>query len=325
MEDARLSISIVNWNTRDRLKDCLKSIYNNANSVTFETIVVDNNSGDDSSEMVRTMFPQVRLLENAENIGFGRANNQAIRASNGQYVLILNPDTLLSPGCLDSLVSLLAERTDVGAVGPKILNPDGSIQLTCIRNMPTVLTEFVEAAHLVGRFPRNRIVGHHYMTYCDRNVAREVDLLSGCCLMAKKAVLEAVGSFDEAFFIFGEDMDLCYSIRKAGWKLWYLPSAEVIHFWGESTKQIPREQVFHRQQAKYLFFRKHFGARKAFEFRLVTLIASILVYLAYVFLYPLSDAQKKVRLRNMLSENHWVLKWLFARRRFSPAITRPPE
>jgi GT2 family glycosyltransferase len=306
-----LSITIVNWNTKNHLANCLDSIYQNAKDAAFEIIVVDNDSDDNSAEMVRAKFPQVTLIENNENVGFGAANNQAIRISQGRYVLILNPDTLVLPGCLDQLMDLLASRPDVGAVGPKVVNVDGSIQLPCIRNVPTLFTEYLELSHLSARFPKSRVFGRYYMTYCDRSLPRQVSLLMGCCIMVRKKVLDEIGLFDEQFFLYAEDMDLCYRIQKAGWKSWYLPTAQIVHIWGQSTERISKHRVFHNQQAKYIFFKKHFGAAKAFEYRLATLLAAITVYLEYGFLYPLSSRENKIRLNNAVCENHRILRWVF--------------
>ena len=304
-----LSISIVNWNTRDHLENCLDSVYRNTEGISFEVIVIDNNSSDGSVEMVKRRFPDARLVDNRENLGFGAAHNQGIRMSNGRHVLILNPDTKLLPGCLRSLLSFLEEHVDVGAVGPKILGPTGLGSLSAMRNVPTLLTEVFELTRLNRRFPKNRIIGRYYMSCSDPDVAREVPLLSGCCLMIKRSVLDEVGSFDEAFFIFGEDMDLCYRLNKAGWKCWYVPGAGIIHLGGESTKQISTRKIFHSQQAKYMFFAKHFGRVKAAEYRLVTLVTVLCIYLGCAATYPLASREDRVKLRKVVSENHALLAW----------------
>lgn len=305
-----LSIVIVNWNVKQLLEDCLNSIFRTLDNLDFEVIVVDNNSSDGSAEMIKGKFPSVILIENKENLGFGAANNQGIRISKGEYVLILNPDTIIFPNALKSLIAFLDQNPKIGAVCPKILNSDNTVQLSCIRKLPTLLSEFFELTYLNRRFPKNRIIGDHYMSYCDYNLEREVELLSGCCIMIRKIALEKIGLFDENFFIYGEDMDLCHRIKKAGWKLWYLPPAQIMHFGGESTKQVSDKRIFYSQEAKYAFFKKHFGTGKAFLYCLVAFFAVICVYLGYVFLYPLSSKQNKIKLKNLLSQNHRILKWV---------------
>jgi GT2 family glycosyltransferase len=307
-----LSISIVNWNTRDHLENCLDSIYRNAGNISFEVIVIDNNSCDGSVQMVKRRFPDAKLIDNKQNLGFGAANNQGIRMSNGRHVLILNPDTIVLPGCLESLLGFLERHADVGAVGPKILGPTGLVLLSAMRNVPTLLTEVFELTRLNRKFLRNRIIGRYYMSYSDPDVARQVPLLSGCCLMIRRSVLDEIGLFDEAFFIFGEDMDLCYRFDKAGWRCWYVPSAGIIHFGGESTKQISTRRILYSQQAKYMFFAKHFGRVKAVEYRLVSLVTVLCIYLGCAAIYPLASRENRVKLRNIVSENHALLEWVLS-------------
>ena len=197
-----LSVVIVNWNAEGYLMRCLDSVFNGMDGISHEVIVVDNASADGSVMKVREKFPSVILLENRENSGYGKANNQGIRKSNGRNILILNPDTIVMPGSIGKLVRFIDANKQFGAAGPKILNPDKTAQYECARNFPSPLTEFFVLTTLYKRFPKSRIFGSYLMTYWDHNDSREVDLISGACMLIKKEVFDAVGLFDENFFMY---------------------------------------------------------------------------------------------------------------------------
>jgi N-acetylglucosaminyl-diphospho-decaprenol L-rhamnosyltransferase len=245
-----LSIIIVNWNTRDLLDQCLRSIYGTSQDLIFETLVVDNGSADDSLAMVRQHFPQVRLVENQANVGFARANNQGIRLSRGRYVLLLNSDTIVLPHALKEMVRFADACPDAGIVGCKLLNGDGSLQESWA-SFPTFWSE------VLGRnFRARRLVGKMLLTY-------EVDWVGGACLLARRAAIDEVGLLDESYFMYSEETDWCFRMTQQGWKVYYLPDVEVVHLGGGSASRANAIQLVRLYESKIRFFRKHYGARQA--------------------------------------------------------------
>lgn len=304
-----LSIVIVNWNTKDYLRNCLKSIYENTKGIAFEVIVVDNASSDGSAEMVRDAFDGVILIENKQNIGFGAANNVGIKKSRGKYILILNPDTIIFPDSLQKLVTFLERNSKAGAVGPKILNPDNSIQFECARDFPTPLTEFFVLSTLYKRFPKSTIFGKYLMSYWDHNDEREVNLLSGSCALIRKEVFEEVGLFDENFFMYTEETDLFYRIKRHGWKVYFLPSAQIIHLWGKSTEQLPYKMAVEARKTMELFFKKHYGLRAVFAHRVAVICASFFVQVFSLFMYLLAKGEERLKAKNIFLKNNFMFKW----------------
>ncbi len=250
-----LSIVVVNWNTRELLRRCLDSLPAATEGLSAETIVVDNNSTDGSAAMVRAHYPQVHLVENGENAGFVRATNQGITLSRGRYVLLLNSDTVAPPGSLARMVAFMEDHPDAGAAGPKLVNPDGSFQASYAR-FPTLLSESLSAFGL-----NRRLYGPYHPSPSPRPDDRPapVDWVPGASLLLRRMALEAVGPLDEGFWMYSEDTDLCYRIHRAGWKVYYLPDVEIVHFGGASSKQCRPESVGRLYRSKMRFFRKHYG------------------------------------------------------------------
>lgn len=265
-----LSIIIVSWNTVSFLENCLASILANPPTSSFEIWVVDNASTDDSPRMVREKFPQVHLVENRENVGFARANNQAIQQCAGEYVLLLNPDTLVTSGALQALSNFLDKHPEAGAAGAKILNPDGSLQIAS-HPRPTLFRELWRLFHLDALLP----YAVYPPTKWKTNQAQEVDVLIGACLLLRKEVLDQVGFLDEDYFIYSEEVDLCYRIQRAGWQLFWIPEAEVVHFGGQSTQQVPTEMFLNLYHSKIKYFRKNYGGSAAQIYKLILRIAAL--------------------------------------------------
>ncbi|MBT9145933.1 MAG: N-acetylglucosaminyl-diphospho-decaprenol L-rhamnosyltransferase [candidate division WS2 bacterium] len=253
-----ISISIVNWNTKGLLRDCLKSIYENTHGIDYEIFVVDNASEDGSTKMVEKEFPKVKLIKNKENAGFAKANNQAIMRSKGRYVLLLNSDTVVLENALEKMMVFMDEHPGVGVLGPKILNPDGSLQPSC-RSFPTLLTTFFEETLLNRLFPKNRIVGKYKMSYWEHNSVREIDQPMGSALMVRREAIEQVGLLDEQFYMYYEEVDWCYRIKKRGWKIYFIPQAQVIHYGGTATNKNKSKSLVETYRSMYKFFRKHYG------------------------------------------------------------------
>ena len=268
-----LSIVIVNWNVRELLRKCLASVYENWQLPpdALEIIVVDNASSDGSSDMVRAEFPQAVLFENLENVGFTAGNNQAIKQSRGRYVMLLNPDTEVLGDALKTLICYMDARPEVGVIAPKLLNPDGTVQ-SSRRRFPTWATAFLESTVLQQSWPDNRVLRDYYIQDRSDDETQQVDWGVGACLMVRREVIEQVGLLDEGFFMYSEEMDWCYRIKQAGWQIVYLPAAEVIHYGGQSSKQVIAAQHIHFQRSKIRFFRKHHGVVQATLIRIFLLL-----------------------------------------------------
>ena len=252
-----VSICVVNWNTRELLNNCLHSVLADGQQVTFEVIVVDNASRDKSADMVRAEFPQVRLIANSENVGFARANNQAFQLARGRHVLLLNSDTEVLAGALVRLARYLDEHRQVGVVGPKILHPDGVSQRSCWRGFPSLQFGFVDAFYLWRLIPHSRLVQSSGWFDVSDDEPTEVDHILGACMMVRREVIDQVGGMDEGFFLFCEETDWCYRIKKGGWKVCFLPTAEIIHFGQQSTNQVPEQTLPEKYRNYVRFYRGH--------------------------------------------------------------------
>lgn len=288
-----LSIIIVSWNTASFLENCLASILLNPPTSSFENWVVDNASSDDSPRMVREKFPQVQLVESRENVGFASANNQAIQRCTGKYILLLNPDTHVASGALQALVDFLDQTPEAGAVGARILNPDGSLQISS-HPRPTLSRELWRLFHLDSLSP----YAEYPISKWETNQAQEVDVLIGACLMLRKDVLDEVGFLDEDYFMYSEEVDLCYRVQRAGWRLYWVPQAEVVHFGGQSTQQVPTEMFLNLYHGKIKYFRKHDGWLAVQIYKLILMIASLsrLVLTPFTFFERASRRQKHLTL-----------------------------
>ncbi len=276
-----LSIIIVNWNVRELLEKCLVSIFKDPPRKIFEIIVVDNASCDGSPEMVKEKFPQVKLIKNKENLGFARANNQAIEQSEGRYVLLLNPDTIALSGALDNLVDFMETHPEAGAVAPRLLNPNGSPQPSCL-SFPTLAAMGIRAVFIEGLWPNNPISRQYLMRNFNYQSEAEVDQPMGAALMVRRAALDKIGFFDESSFMFFDEVDLCFRLKKAGWKIYFTPKSEVIHFLSQSINRWGFWNLsWHWTRSRNHFFYKHFGLKALlwlylFDVLRVTIVIGIL-------------------------------------------------
>jgi GT2 family glycosyltransferase len=256
-----LSIVIVNFNVKEFLEQALVSVQRALRGLHAEVFVVDNASSDGSAEMVREKFPWVRLIRNKQNVGFATACNQAIRVASGEVILLLNPDTIVQEDTFRKTLDYLRQHPDVGMVGCKILNPDGSLQLACRRSFPTPWVAFTKLSGLSALLPRSRLFGRYNLTYLDPESANDVEAISGSFMAIRSEVLQQIGLLDEGFFMYGEDLDLCYRAHQAGWKIRYIPDTQIIHFKGESAKRRRYDALRSFYQAMAVFVRKHFRSR----------------------------------------------------------------
>lgn len=253
----KLSIIIVNYNVKYFLEQCLLSIEASDFDFDMEIIVVDNNSSDGSVEYISSRFPNVKIFANKNNPGFSIANNQGIKAAKGEYILILNPDTVLGENVLKDVCSFMDTNPNSGAVGVKLVNGYGQFLPESKRGLPTPWVSFCKIFGLTKLFPKSPLFGKYHLKYLDENSTHKVDILVGAFMMVRKSAFDKAGLFDETFFMYGEDIDLSYRIVKAGYKNYYLP-VKVIHYKGESTKKGDMRYVKAFYQSMYIFFKKHY-------------------------------------------------------------------
>jgi len=265
-----LSICIVSFRARDLLRECLLSIYETVDSLSFEIIIVDNHSEDGTLEMLKNEFHNVRLLVNDHNTGYTRPNNQAIRESRGRYIVLLNPDTLVKPNAIVELFGFLETHPEVGIVGPKVLNRDGTLQKQCRRSEARPWDSFCYFSGLSRLFPHDRRFAGYLMTYLDENLTHEAEAVSGSCMMIRRQVIEQIGYQDENFFAYQEDTDYCRRARLAGWKVFYDPSAQIVHYGGEGGSNVqPFRSIIEWHRSYYLYYRKHFAGDYLFVFNAI--------------------------------------------------------
>lgn len=253
-----LSVVIVNYNVKYYLEQCLESVRRASQGLQVEVFVVDNLSTDGSVPYLRERFPEVTFIENNENVGFARANNQAIRQSRGEYVLLLNPDTILCEDTLRRFVDFMDAHPEAGAAGAYMLHADGTFAPESRRGLPTPFVAFCKMSGLTRLFPKSRLFGRYYMGYLDVNEVNRIEAISGACMMLRREALDRVGLLDEDFFMYGEDIDLSYRILQGGYHNYFLP-VRMLHYKGESTVKNSYRYVYTFYQAMRLFFRKHYS------------------------------------------------------------------
>jgi GT2 family glycosyltransferase len=251
-----VSVLIVNHNVRDLLVRTLRALENDS-WPNLEVIVVDNASADGSVAAVRREFPNARLFPVTENLGYGRANNLAFGHAKGNLILLLNPDVTVAPGCLDHLVRFLEDHPDTGAAGPRLVRPDGSPDLAGRRSFPTPAASFYRVTALSRLFPGSARFNRYNLGALDPTREHEMDAGTGACFLVRREAIDRVGLFDPDFFMYGEDLDLCYRIKAAGWKIWYVPSAMAVHVKGTSTMQVPMRMQYEFHRAMWTYHRKH--------------------------------------------------------------------
>ncbi len=259
-----ISVIIVNYNVKDYLLQCLRSLNASVGSVTTEVIVVDNDSHDGSVEELQPLFPSVRWIALDENIGFGRANNVGLEHASGRYVLYLNPDTIIGADTLSVMCKFLDEHPKTGIAGCKVLNPDGSFQVACRRGLPTPWVSFCKLFGLQRLFPSSKLFAGYNLTYLPVDATYAVDALIGAFMVGRTELMRSLGGFDPAFFMYGEDIDLCYRVQQAGFDVTYVHTTSIVHYKGESTKRSSINEVRVFYDAMEIFAKKHFGGSRIF-------------------------------------------------------------
>ncbi len=267
----KLSIVIICWNDLKVIKDCLRSIFECTHSIDFEVIVSDNGSTDGSIEFIRAEFPNVKIIENRANLGFAKGNNVGIRASQGEYVLILNPDTIIHEGALDKWIEFAEKHPEAGAFGCRVLNRDGSFQ-RCARPFPTARGELIAALYLRPLAYVSDFFASDLYVGWEGETERKVDWQSGCCVMFRGALLKQLGAFDEQFFYHYEEIDLCRRVWNAGYPILYTPEASITHLGGQSVGRFPIRFELERCRNRYRYFYKYFGDRGVRKCRRASLL-----------------------------------------------------
>ena len=263
-----LGIVIVNWNTCDYLEKCLETVYASEGDFSYQVVVVDNHSNDNSAAMVREKFPQSDLIVNDENMGYPCGNNVGLRflgyhaphnidVDAPRYALLLNPDTELPPTALYEMIQFMDSHPDIGVAGPKLILNDGSLDKACRRGFPTPMVSFYHYSGLAKLFPNSKRFGWYNMTFADENEELEVDSVVGAYMQVRKEAIEQVGLLDEVFFMYGEDLDWAYRVKQAGYKVWYYPKVIVYHVKRAASRQSNKAQ-FEFWRAMLIFYRKHF-------------------------------------------------------------------
>lgn len=288
-----MSIVLVCWNNKSYLDPCLKSLYECDLKSSFDVIVVDNGSQDGSQQMLAEKYPDVMLIQNESNVGLGKASNQGIRATNGRYVLLLNNDTIIDGPSLDRLVEFSDIHPEAGAVGGKLLNPDGSFQ-SGYASFSTLTEEFLIVTHI------GEMMWAGYPTHGDSNEIKATGWLSSACLLVRRSALDQVGLLDESYFIYGDEADLQYRLNKAGWKVYSLPSSTIIHFGGRSMDRWRRRKMVYR--GKLLFYQKNYGFLRTLILRIMFFVMSFLKLMIWciAFLLPGWNEQARKELRSNL-------------------------
>ena len=248
-----ISVVIVNYNTKDYLSRCISSIFSSGFIGCLEVIIVDNNSSDDSIEKLNPFAEKIKIIKNKNNYGFSKSVNIGLSKAKGRYLCIANPDTIIKKDCLNNLYQYMEDNSDFSCLSPKILNSDGSLQISCKRSFPTIKNSIFKILGIDKLFPNNKIIGNYNLLYLDPNKIHNVDVISGAFMFLRKKLIDKVGYFDERFFLYGEDIDYCRRIYKVREKIAYIPFAEVIHYKGKSAKSLPYRAIreFHNSMIKY--------------------------------------------------------------------------
>jgi len=303
-----LTISIISYNTRDLLKECLNSIGQNSQGIDYEIIVVDNNSSDGSIDMVRAEFPEVRLIINKENVGFARANNQAIKRGKGRYVLLLNSDTVIVSDALRKMVNFMQNNPQAGVVGCRKLNPDLTVQpsvgtlpslwKTCLSffGVKWLLTSPKKrklVAEFLGPFLGRSIYSYLDWYRGDNKKVRSVDFVTGACFLIRREAINQIGLLDENFFMYLEDADWCLRVKQAGWKIYVYEGAQVIHRVGETFRQGGAITSPERCRSRYYYFQKHHGGKSVLFLKAITTSALLLRGIGLLFLYLLESKKER--------------------------------
>lgn len=305
-----ISFIVVSWNAKKYLYECLSSVVKEAANYKSEIIVVDNASSDGAPEMVCERFPRVRLIENNENLGFAKANNIGIKESRGKYLVLLNSDVEVLPGCIALMLDYMERQEKIGILGPQVLDLSGGVQRSCM-GFPTLWNSFCRAFALDTIFPKSRFFGQYLMTYWPHDSTREVDIINGCFWIVRRKALELVGPLDERFFIYGEDKDWCRRFWDAGWTVVYFHNAQVVHYGGASSSSAPVKFFIEMNRANLKYWSKHRGRLGQACFFVMMLLQHLIRYSASVVQYLMLPS-KRSEAGFKIERSAALIRWLLS-------------
>jgi GT2 family glycosyltransferase len=292
----KLSVIIVTFNSEKFLKDCLESVYSQQTDFPFQVIIVDNSSYDNSVSFITENFPKVEIIKNSNNVGFALANNEGVRHSEAEFIMFLNPDTILKNNALQTLVDFMILHPQAGIVGPKIFNVDDSLQRTGV-SFPSAWNLLTEILFLDKIFPYSKVFGGHRKLYLNPGQIHEVDYLQGSCLLATRPVLDEVGLFDDTFFMYFEETDLCYRVKKKDYKIIYVPDSAIVHIGGSGMSYYDKKRLILYHQSYVQFLKKHYSQNQQSIIILFLLVRAI-VRGIILFMMGLLSAGKNKQLLN---------------------------
>jgi len=287
-----LSIIIVSWNCKDYLRRCLESISKFPPGCSYDIILIDNASSDGTVEMVQTSFPGIKLIINDSNRGFAAANNVALKHFISQFYLLLNPDTEVYDNSIQSLIDIAKRNTEVWGIGPAIINGDGSPQRTGVR-FPNNWNIFSESLFLDKLFPHSKLFGRHRQLYHNPNIERELDYVKGSCILLHNEAIKKIGFLDEDYFMYFEETDWCYRVRKAGKCILYSPLATIKHYGGGEFGHFDKHKIIHYHKSLLLFYHKHYSALRSFTLRNILIIRSLIRLCIWSIIFILQPSMRK--------------------------------
>ena len=309
-ESLALTVVVVTWNASQPLVNCLRALEAEREVIALELFVIDNASIDGSADVARQITPWAQVIENNDNLGFAAANNQALAQARGRYLALLNPDVEVLDYALASLVYYLNDMPDAGVAGPMILTRSGKIDFRCARRFPTLWTEFCNVSGLTRRFPRQRLFSGAPMGHWDHREPQDVDALSGACMVVRRAALDQVGSLDEGFFMYSEDTEFCFRLKRAGWRVVYWPEARVRHWGGYSTSQVRDAMGVEALRSTNRLFYKCYGAVPAAAHRLMVAAMAAVKLVAFAACWLTArHASQRARFAHKLVLHRRVFCW----------------
>ncbi len=304
-----LSIIIVNWNSADFVRACLESVSQHTKNISYEIIVVDNASYDDCRDIVIEKFPLAKFVQSDQNVGFARANNLGATCAQGSVILFLNPDTEIQNSAIDCFYSYFQQLPDSGVVGCRLLNSDGSLQTSCVQSLPTVLNQVLDAEVLRKLFPKSRLWG--IAAFSTGKAVSEVEAVSGACMMIRRNVFDLVGGFSTDYFMYGEDLDLCYKVRQAGYRNYHVGGVTVVHHGGGSSSQTRSDfSIVMMRESVYRFLYKSRGALYSAYYRTALSVAAVMRLALLILLLPVWSVRNNLSCWSA-SLRKWsaILRW----------------
>lgn len=304
-----LSILIINWNSKEYVKKCLESVFQYCSDFDPHIVVVDSGSFDGCEEMIATEFPGVEFVQSKKNLGFGKANNLGFKRVCSEYLLLLNPDTELRQNTVNRMLNVFERFSDVGIVGPRILNTDGSLQKSCVRALPSPLNQAIDCDFMRKMFPKSKL-WHTYEAFSAKEPI-EVPAVSGACMLLKSELYKRIGGFSPDFFMYAEDMDLCFRVRRMGLKIYHVPNAVVVHHGGGSSeKRVSSFSILHMREATYTYMLKNHGPYKAGLYRFLQGVSALIRMGIMLPLIHFSQDVQNVSLRYSFQKWKIILRWV---------------